>query len=316
MKKTKENLGLSRIAIIASTLFALLVIPITVFMAVKYNQDIRRIAAGPGDGQLVCNAGNNPYNSNSITVQNNTSENVPVDSNVFRCVYKPNKVGIGYTCETAQACADKGNPPQCDIGTWDQQASKQITMAPGQSMTFSVSANPCEIVQIDTYNPVDHAVDVPVECYNVDSQYTNPPPPDRWPGGIAFGISQNSTGYDASTDSCPQPTPTSTPTPTLTPTPPPGATNTPTPTRTPTPSSTPTGPFTPPPPTNTPTVTPTSPPGATATPTPPPVPTPTPTSPPGTTPTPTSPPPAPGTSLPTIITVVAGTVLLLIGLTL
>lgn len=314
MSNTKNNLGLSKIAIIASTLLALLVIPITVFMAVRYNQDIRRLAAGPGDGQLVCNAGNNPYNSNSITVQNNTSENVPVDSNVFRCVYKPNKVGVGYTCETAQACAAKGNPAQCDIGTWDQQASKQVTMSPGQSMTFSVSANPCEIVQIDTYNPVDHAVDVPVECYNVDSQYTNPPPPDRWPGGIAFGISQNSTGYDAGTDSCPQPT--STPTPTPTPTSPPGATNTPTPTRTPTPSSTPTGPFTPPPATNTPTRTPTLPPGATATPTPPPVPTPTPTLPPGTTPTPTSPPPAPGTSFPTIITIVAGTVLLLIGLTL
>ena len=241
------------IAAIAGILVAGLVIGLYL---VQQSQFIEKQASGSAESQLVCDAGADPYNSKTITVTNNTSVAVnEISSNVFRCEYEPNKVRRGYyKCE--DNCS--GDGPDCQEGVWDPEASQDFSLAPGASKTVTVETGPCEIVQIDTQNDEVHVADDPTECFNIQSSDTNPPPPNRWPGGIAFGISQNSTGYNATTGSCdvaptpttpqpttPQPTtPPSTPTPTRQPTAPPGQ-----PTYTPIPTATPTVAFIP---TNTP----------------------------------------------------------------
>ncbi|MBI4130089.1 hypothetical protein HY468_02115 [Candidatus Roizmanbacteria bacterium] len=210
-------------------------------IAVRQRQNIAKQAAGAGDGQLVCDAGTDPYASTTISVTNNTTQEVPVDSRVFRCTYKPNRIQKGY-----YYCDSNCNPatnPNCDVGVWDQAASEiDVHIQPGETRTFSMTVNPCEIAQIDVENVAVHVSDDPTECYNVRSQYTNPPPPNRWPGGISFGIADNPQGYNAATGTCPQPTatptsivPSATPQPTATPTLPPGVT----PSATPVPSATP-----------------------------------------------------------------------------
>jgi hypothetical protein len=234
------------IAAIAGILVAGLVIGLYLFQQSKF---IGKEASGTADTQLVCDAGTDPYNSHTITVKNNTSQTVSqISSNVFRCEYSPNKVRVGYyKCE--DDCT--GDGPDCQEGLWDPAASQDFSLAPGETKTVTVTANPCEIVQIDTQNDETHVADDPTECYNIQSQHTNPAPPNRWPGGIAFGISQNSSGYNTSTGSCDVQQPTPQPT---TPQPTTGPTNTPIPTTPPgvptyTPVPTPTNPFTP---TNTP----------------------------------------------------------------
>ena len=196
--------------------------------------------------QLVCDAGTDPYNSDLITLTNNTSETIDdLTSVTFRCQYIPDKVKRGfYKCETCQD-GDEVNDPNCQIGVYDPNSSiTEFSLAPGASREISVKANPCEIIQFDVYNPAEHLSDSPFECYNFRSEYTNPGPPARWPGGIAFGINQNSQGYDPTTGTCPSDSPTNTPTQTATPT----ETPTESPTQTATPTKTPT---------NTPTKTPT-----------------------------------------------------------
>lgn len=252
--------------IIAAVLGAVIVVLTILIVAVQRQEDIRKEAAGAGDGQLVCDGGVDPYNSTSIAVTNNTAAEVAVDSRVFRCTYKPNRIKKSY-----YYCDSDCNPttnPNCDVGVWDADASEiDIHIQPGETRTFSMTVNPCEIAQIDVENMDIHVDDSPTECYNTRSQYTNPSPPDRWPGGISFGIAENAQGYNATTGTCPQPTtpPTNTPVPTQPPTatptnPPdvPTATPQPTappgqPTYTPIPTATPTpAPYVPPPPTNTP----------------------------------------------------------------
>ncbi|MBI2028982.1 hypothetical protein HYT02_01055 [Candidatus Gottesmanbacteria bacterium] len=325
MKFTLADISSRKKSIIAIILLILLLIsiPVAVFL-VQQRQELRKKAIEAGDGQLVCDAGPNPYDSNSIVITNKTTQTINnLVSNVFRCTYSPGRVVEGfYSCETQTECdkkAQDGNT-HCQVGVWDQDASViDFSLNPGDPpRTMSVTVEPCQIVQIDAYNNTVHENDDPTECYNIQSQGTNPPPPARWPGGIAFGIKQNPQGYDVATGQCPQPTatpsptPTNTPIPTLTgtPTPTPTGTLTPTPTRTPTP----TGTLTPSPtPTKTPTPTPTKTPTPTNSPTPTRTPTPIPTSTPvilaGSTPTPTTPPPVSGSTLPTILTAIGGLIL-------
>lgn len=237
------------IAAIAGILFTGLIIGVYL---VQRSQTIGGQASGSAESQLVCDAGADPYNSNTITVTNNTDTAVnEISSNVFRCEYEPDRVRRGY-----YKCEDNcdGDGPDCQEGVWDPEASQDFSLAPGESKTVTVAVGECEIVQIDTQNDEIHVSDDPTECYNVQSSDTNPPPPNRWPGGIAFGIKQNSVGYNTATGTCnvtqptpttPQPTtPVNTPTPTTQPTAPPGQ-----PTYTPIPTATPTVPFIP---TNTP----------------------------------------------------------------
>lgn len=201
--------------------------------------------------QLVCDPGPDPYNSETIVVTNNTSETISnLTSTTFRCAYIPDKIKKGYyMCETCDTPEGRANP-NCQVGKWDPEASiAEFSLAPGQSKTISVKANQCEIIQFDVYNTDVHTQDSNRECYNIRSQYTNPVPPSRWPGGIAFGINQNASGYDPATKTCPVITSTLTPTPTATNTP----TLTATPTVTPSPTITPTATITKTPtPTNTP----------------------------------------------------------------
>ena len=241
-------------------------------------------------GQLVCDAGDDPYNSNTLRIINNTNETIDdLTSVTYRCTYIKDKVKKSfYKCETCED-GDEVNDPNCQIGTFDPNSSiTEFVLAPGESKTIQVNANACEIAQFDVYNTDDHVDDSPLECYNIRSQYINPTPPSRWPGGIAFSINQNSTGYNEDTGTCPVPTttpvpttpvpttpvpttsvpttpvpttplsatptltatltPTNSPTPTPTPTPSPTPTNTPNPTAT----NTPVPPTAPPIPTNTP----------------------------------------------------------------
>lgn len=232
-------------------------------------------------GQLVCDAGVDAYNSDTIQITNNSDKKIDeINAVVFRCTYIPDKIRKGfYKCETCTD-SDEVNNPDCQVGTFDPDASQDFSLEPGETKTISVPANPCEIIQLDVANNEPHVDDSPYECFNPRSQYTNPAPPARWQGGIAFAISENSEGYDPATQTCPQP-PTATPTPTVpqdTPTVTPTANPSDSPTPTPSPSDTPT-----PSPTNSPTPSPTKTPTPSPTPTPiPPTPTFTPVPPPPT----------------------------------
>lgn len=313
----------SKIILIVSTLLILISIPIALVL-VRQRQEIRKKAIEGGDGQLVCDSGPDPYNSTSITVTNKTAARVDnIRSLVWRCKYEQNPDGSSIVRKGYFFCdsnCDRSVTPDCRVGVWDQSATQDnVSLNPGQSITFTMAVNNCEIAQIDAENKFEHPNDDPTECYNVASQYTNPPPPARWPGGISFGIAENSTGYNVQTGQCPVPTNTPVPTATNTPT----GTLAPTPTGTlqptQTPSSTPTGTRTPTP-TNTPTRTPTPTPTRTPTPTPSRTPTPrpsntpVPTTPPGASPIPTTPQPVSGNVNPTVITIVGGGILLLLGL--
>ncbi len=328
----------SKIIIIVTSLLILLSIPIALIL-VRQRQEIRKKAIEGGDGQLVCDSGTDttnpqfdPYNSVEIRVTNKTGQRIErLVSNIFRCQYEPgllpDRRGYFY-CDSS---CDPQTNPDCRVGVWDQPALRIVPIDPNQTVTFTMTVNNCEIAQLDAYNEaawgsyVDSNPNDPRACYNVRSNFTNPTPPARWPKGIAFAISQNSTGY---IDGVGCPAPTATPTPTITPTGVPPTptgtlvptptttaipsptigglpTNTPTPTRTPTPTPTRT-------PTPTPTRTPT--PTPSRTPTPKPTNTPVPTAPPGSTPTPTTPPPVSGNINPTIVTIIGGGILILVGL--
>jgi hypothetical protein len=228
--------------------------------------------------QLVCDPGADPYNSNTIRITNNSGKDIEeLNAVVFRCKYIPDKIRKGfYKCETCTD-GDEVNNSDCQVGVFDDAASSDFPLAAGETKTVSVTVNACEIVQLDVANNAVHVEDSNEECYNVRSSDTNPAAPARWQGGIAFAIGQNSTGYNASTQTCAATTPTptvpaeeQTPTPTVpadetptpsdtpTPSPSPTETNTPTPTlvptetNTPTPTATPTNTPVPPTPTNTP----------------------------------------------------------------
>lgn len=228
---------LSRMQVASLVSLAIIMVGLGGLVALaQREQDIRRRASGgTADTQLVCDAGTKAYDSNTIVVTNNTNERLEeMSSRVFRCEYEPGRVREGfYKCE--DDCT--GDGPDCQEGVWDPDATEDFILDPGETKTVSVTVNPCEIVQIDVENTVDHALDDATECYNIQSQGTDPAPPSRWQGGIAFGIKQNSTGYDASTGTCPQPSvspstsPSVSPTTPVTPTSPPpvSPTNSPTP---------------------------------------------------------------------------------------
>ena len=156
------------------------------------------------------------------------------------------------------------------------------TVDANSTRSFTINIPNCMVGQLDIRN---------CECFNLDCS-------QKWDDGIAYTMQVNKTGYDSSKprgQQCLGSTVTSTPTAT--------------PTRTPTPSGTPT-------PTATPTVTGTRTPTPTGTRTPTPTNTTAPTSPPGTQPTATPIPPVSGNLAPTIITIIAGGLLLLVGLAL
>src|SRR3990167_7132750 len=158
-------------------------------------------------GQLVCDAGPDPYNSNTIRVFNNTDKTITdLEANVHRCIYRPGKIKKSfYKCETAEKCDP--NDPNCDHGVWDQSSNQfDISIAPGEWKTFTMTVKPCEIAQLDVQTHEQHVADSVYECYNVGSQYTDPLPPSRWQGGISFAIQENSEGYDNATGTCPVPT--------------------------------------------------------------------------------------------------------------
>ncbi len=296
MKFSLQPLTRQKIIIFSTiVVFILIGIAVTVYVALQ-RQEPRKKALEVGENALVCDPGPDPYDSTSIIVTNNTSETIErLVSNVFRCRYVPNKIRKGYFfCDNT--CNEATNP-DCLNGTWDAAASTITSIAPGETKTFTMTVNPCEIAQIDTYNEVEHVEDSLLECTNLRSQYTVPAG-SRFPGGFGFAIDENSTGYDAATGTCPAPTATPTSEPTVTPT----ATVTPTETPPPTEET----------PTSTPVATPTSEPTAT--------PTPvlivevnTPTPPPGSTPTSTPVPPVSGGLLPTILTILGGAAIVLIG---
>lgn len=156
------------------------------------SQDVRSRAQDAGAGKLVCDAGPDPYNSNTIVVKNNTSQTITdIQSVTFKCQYEAGRIRKGYyKCETCTDSDEVGNS-DCQVGVHDPSRSTEFTLAPGEEKTISVTANACETIQFDVYNPIDQG-ESPTECYNVNSQYINPGPPNWWPGGIGFGINENS----------------------------------------------------------------------------------------------------------------------------
>lgn len=205
---------------------------------------------GSQSGLLECDAGVDPYNSNKIVVKNGTSQAIDkIEVDLFHCKYVPGqleKYRGSYRCEGGpEACADGAE--SCFKGDWDSafsQPKRNIVLQPGESMTFEYKNNACATSQMDVRTMNDGIVQI--ECHNVQSKDTVKPG-EMWPGGYAFAISENSVGYNASTQSCPQPTATPSPNPSDSPTPSPSQTPTssptqsptPSPTRTPTPSPTP-----------------------------------------------------------------------------
>lgn len=300
-----KTIGKKKLIIILSVIFVLIAIPITVYLALQ-RQETRKKAAVTGDGRLVCNSGPQAYGGASstatITVTNNTNQTLDnLTPYVFRCAYTPNRIKSGYKCQ--YDCSNQEAGADCQVGVWDNLAVADFVLAPGESRTLTATANPCEILQLDVQNADDHVNDDPTECYNIGTSDAYPAPPNPWNGGIAFSIKENSSGYNPATGTCPTPSPTNTPTSTPAPTTPPEITQTPTPTPTtpegvPTSTPTPTTPLIVAIPTNTPV--PTS--------------TPAPTVPAGSTPTPTTAPPVSGTTLPTLVTVAVGVIIVVLGL--
>ncbi len=223
---------------------------------------------GTRSGVLECDSGPDPYNSNKITIKNGTEQPIDkIEVDLFRCTYVPGRLEQyrgSYRCEGGDnACADGAE--SCFVGEWDgefSQPKREIVLQPGQSMTFEYEQTPCKTAQMDVRTE-NNGVEA-IECHNVQSSNTVPPG-EMWPGGYAFAISENSTGYDPATQTCPQNTPTPTQPQEETPSPSPSPSNSPSPSpsHSPTPSFTPTP--TPVPPTPTPV-----PPTPTFTPVPPP----------------------------------------------
>lgn len=150
------------------------------------------------------------------------------------------------------------------------------TVNANSERTFTINIPNCMIGQLDITG---------CECSDLNCTQT------KWEGGLAYTMKANTTTYNELTGECPQITPTITITLTITPT----------------------VPITPP--TGTPTRTPTPPVTSTRTPTPTTTNTPTsPTVPPGSTPTNTPVPPVSGNLGPTILTILGGGLLLLVGL--
>lgn len=253
------------VIILVTTLLILITIPLAIFLVLQ-RQEIRKKAVGE---PLVCDPGPVRYDSNTVTVTNNSGASINLDVQENICDYRGESIPLPFGTQCNQ---------------FFRRYSSSVPN--GDTKQFSMNVPNCKIGQIDI-------IPVGVGCYN---NRENKP----WLGGMAFALKANSTGYNSSSGTCPQatstptPSPTGTPRPTNTPTPIPGSTSTPTPTRTPTPP--PVGSV----PTNTPTPTPTR--------------TPTPTVPPGSTPTPTTPPPVSGNLAPTVLTILGGGLLLLVGL--
>ncbi|MBI4136811.1 hypothetical protein HY469_02000 [Candidatus Roizmanbacteria bacterium] len=203
------------------TLITVLVLTVGVFVGTQLaqqNTDTRSRAASSGDGFLVCDAGSDPYNSNSITVTNKTNETiVDIQSVMWSCRYDPNiPIEQGrYKCETCTS-GDEINNLNCQIGVHDPSRSTEFTLAPGESKTISHRANACETIQFDVYNEKEQG-ESPTECYNVSTTVIDPPAPNWWQGGIGFAINQNSNctggGY-IPPGTNPTPTPATNPTPT------------------------------------------------------------------------------------------------------
>ncbi len=227
-----------------------------------------------GENQLVCDSGINRNDSSTIVVTNNTATTVPLEIQENLCPY-----------------AGQGVPVPDTFNCNDFYRKHFNSLQPGQTITFNMVVPDCKIGQLDVQNSDVHQTDDASECFNVRDN-------KRWDGGIAFAKKANPTGYNQSTQSCT--TPTGTPTPTNTPIP--GVTNTPTPTITTAPTNTPTIPI------GAPTFTPAP------TNTPRPTNTPVPTTATVATPTPTSPPPVSGNISSTILTIVAGGALVLLGI--
>lgn len=253
------------------------------------------------NGKLACDPGPDPYRSNSIWVYNNTDRVINnINGDVFRCPYVPGMIEQyrgSFKCEPT--C--RADEPNCLVGVWDgnlSNAMRNIVLQPGETRIFSVETNDCSITQLDIRNDDNESV---TECHNVQSSNTVNVG-EMWPGGIAFAIMENPTGYNTTTQSCNPVTNTPTEQPSNTPTENPSETptNTPTDLPTETPTETPTStPTDSPTPTDTPEPTATNTPVPTDTPTNTPTPTPTPTFTPTATSTPTSIPTA--TPIPTLI---------------
>lgn len=277
MKFSENNKGIAQIVIIAGTVFVLLSIAVTVFL-VRQRQEIRKKAEGVSN-KIICIVDGDRYSSNTIRVINNTSSQSTHTVSRRFCTLDP-------PLPSPTPPYPLSSPYTCDA--WDDPGAgdRTETVSANSTRSFTINIPNCMVGQLDITN---------CECFNLDCSQT-------WQGGMAYTMQTNRTGYVSSNprgQQCPGPaaTPTSSPVPTRTPTitgtPAATATPTVTGTRTPTPTGTRT-----PTPTNTPTNTPVV------------------TSPPGTQPTATPTPPVTGNLAPTILTVLAGGLLLLVGLAL
>lgn len=240
MKLSLTNIsGRQTILLIVTTLFLLIALAATIFL-VKQRQEIRKKA----EVALICDPGPQRYDSDSVTVTNNTGSVLNLEIQENLCDYNGEGIPLPFGTECNQFFS-----------------RYPATVADGATVIFQMTVPDCKIGQIDI-------IPSGVGCYN--NREDKP-----WEGGMAFALKANPTGYDPVTGTCPTPSPTATPTsvpPSPTPTVP---TSTPTGTLTPTPTGTPTPPVggqptSTPTKTPTPTRTPTPPPGATYTPTSPP----------------------------------------------
>lgn len=266
---------MSRSKIIVIVVTILVLISIPVaVILVMQRQEIRKKAAGQ---DLICQAVPNKNVegiSGLIRVTNNTSSAITMRTQQNRCAYKP------YT----------GEPPNCNENP--QQKLETVTANGSVDIPAWVPGN-CEETQLDVWNNNVSGA----KCWDPAGNHFWDQAMEVGANALAFVKVVNKGTYP----NC-APSPSATPLPTSSPTSAPTAT--PTGTRTPTP---------------TPSRTPTPRPGSTLTPTPRPTSTPTliviaPTAPPGSTPTPTTPPPVSGNLTPTILTILGGGVLLLVGL--
>jgi hypothetical protein len=227
---TKKKGGLAFLLGSILAMFLLVgVMATTRFSFLKKAEEIR-------PGQVTCVSAQDPYNSNQIIITvptNYPGGQVEFNPYVFRCEYKPGRLAQyhgSYKCEGGNnPCPN--HEPSCFVGTWDDPAADDFILKPGEQKTLTLTSKPCEIAQLDVYNPIEHSGPDLSECWNPSSQYTNPPPPAYWPGGVAFAIKENATGYNATTGTC-NVTPTTPPT--VPPTVPPSVPPSPTPTRQPT----------------------------------------------------------------------------------
>lgn len=156
--------------ILAVLLLLALSIPFTV-ATLKNSQDTRQRAQE--STHLVCEPSGgmgNKFNSDSLVVRNDRSEPVSIWVQNNECTYTGTAPAEGYQCNTF---VDK----------------KPYIINPGETKTFSYTANSCKVIQIDV-NTEDSS-----GCYTPDGQ--------QWSGGLAYAINANNDGYP---DDCQEPT--------------------------------------------------------------------------------------------------------------